>query len=328
MRTDHSLLLVSLFALAAGCDRSGRDLVQRPDADTPPVLQIGELAVVDIQDNWPSDAGGSPLYVDPSFCAGPDGEQRCYFGSVGTPEAGVRGGATFTFKGTGDVVTILMDAETVFWNASISPVSPNESYVYPDNTRDDGDMDLFTGLSTYYTGSPGVNVGDFEGQYTDSLGTTVEIEFTECQQTGSQGNDDGHSGRGTAERCTVDTSLHPGVDYTVVLETFSTPLNDGVLSFSAMVINTPEGEPGSGDPAYDIGYSECNMIGEALDSSGATISGSMELERAFCITEEGDLDGTADDESLALRQFCCDNPGFCSDDPPASACEFPADTGE
>ena len=114
MRTDRALLLVPLLAAVVGCDRNGRDLVQRPDADNPAVLQIGELAVVDVQPDWLDGNGDiGALYVDPSFCAGQDGEQRCYFGSVGTPEPGVRGGATFTFKGTGDVVTILMDAETV-----------------------------------------------------------------------------------------------------------------------------------------------------------------------------------------------------------------------
>lgn len=326
MRTDRALLLVPLLAAVVGCDRNGRDLVQRPDADNPAVLQIGELAVVDVQPDWLDGNGDiGALYVDPSFCAGQDGEQRCYFGSVGTPEPGVRGGATFTFKGTGDVVTILMDAETVYWNTSISPIAPNESYVYPDNIRDDGDMDLFAGLSTYYTGSPGVTVGDFKGYYTDSLGSTVEIEYTECQQSGSNDNDDAHSGRGAAELCTVDTSKHPGVDYTVVLETFSTPLNDGVLSFAAMVISTPEGESGSGDPIYDINPSECNLVGEALDkSSGETLPGTLDLERVFCSTTLGD-----EETLLDLRHYCCDNPELCGDEPPVTACDFSAlDTGE
>jgi len=288
------LFLVGLV----GCDRNGRDLVQRPSSDFDPVLDLGQVNVVDLAT---ADAIGS------AGCAAADGTQNCIYDQVGTPPAGTSGGATFTFLGTGDDVCVIMDPESVFWNTSISPLTPEQTYVYPDNVRDDGDMDLFAGLSSYYTGSPGIDLGDFKGYYTDSLGHTVAIEYSECSQNGLNGLTDAHAGRGSPEYCTIDTSLRKGVAFTVVLQTFETPLDDGVLSFGAMVVD---------GKCSDVKVSECTIPGEALVAeTGEEVSGFAALEAAFCQED--------------MLTYCCANPDMCGSDPPDDICDDTgaADTG-
>ena len=116
---------------------------------------------------------------------------------------------------------------------------------------------MFAGLSSYYTGSPGLEIGDFKGIYTDSLGNKVEIEYGECVQS-SQYTANAHAGRGAAEFCTIDTNNRVGVEYTVVLESFSIPLDDGSLSFGVAVL---EGS------CSDYTINECLIPGESLVAS-------------------------------------------------------------
>lgn len=284
-RLVHGLVLLGL----AACDRNGRSLVQRPDADFEPVIDLGQLNVIDVD---------TAKAIGPSICDAADGTKNCAYDQVGTPSAGTRGGATFTFLGTGDEVCIVVDPESVFWNTSISPLSPNAIYEYPDNVRDDGDIDLFAGLSSYYTGSPGINLGDFKGYYTDSLGHTVEIEYSECSQTGLNNLSGAHAGRGSPESCTLDTSQRKGVQYTVVLQTFETPLDDGVLSFGAMVVD---------GNCTKVSVNECTIPDEALNAeSGAEVSGFAALEAAYC-----------QDDMLA---YCCAHPDQCGE-PPDGLCD-------
>lgn len=285
------VVFLGLGALA-GCDRNGRDLVQRPDEDFAPVIELGELAVI---------SSDEARIIANLGCEAEDGSRRCVYDQVGTPPAGTRGGATFTFKGTGGDVCVIVDPEAVFWNQSISPTEANEIYVYPDNTRDDGDLDLFGGLSSYYTGSPGIDLGDFKGFYTDSLGNTIEIEYSECVQVGRLGQTDAHAGRGSPEYCEIDTEMRAGVDYTVVLQTFATPLDDGVLSFGAMVV---DGGCGMGG----ISVNECTVPNEALDpETGEVRAGFEALEDAFCAN--------------TMLEFCCGNPDMCGSDPPEDVCD-------
>lgn len=286
MWSSRPLALLTVLGIV-GCDRNGRDLVQRPNSDFPAVLDLGELTPI---------SAAEAREITQADCEGEDGTQRCVYGQLGTPEPETQGGATFTFKGTGGSVCVIVDPESVYWNQSISPIEPETAYAYPDNIEDDGDVDLFGGLSSYYTGSPGVNVGDFKGFYTDSQGNTVEIEYGECTQIGILGQLDAHAGRGAPEYCEIDTELREGVDFTIVLETFSTPLDDGVLSFSAMVV-----EGGCGG-RNGISVTECTMPAEALDPETDEVRAGYEaLEAAFC-----------EEDMLA---FCCANPDMCGDAP-------------
>jgi hypothetical protein len=145
-----------------------------------------------------------------------------------------------------------------------------------------------------------VELGDFKGFYTDSLGQEVEIEYGECFQTGAQtGMTDAHAGRATVEYCGINTDQRVGIEYTVVLETVSVPLDDGVLSFGAVVL---EGR------CARLGPTECTIRGEALDpETGKALACTDKLERAQCDKQ--------------LGPFCCANPEMCGDNVPDDACE-------
>lgn len=214
-----------------------------------------------------------------------------FYGQLGRAPDLTKGGATFTFMGTGDDVCVILDPETVFWNQSIAPASRVDQYAYPDYFDDDGDLDLFGGMSSYYTGSPGVEIGDFRGFYTDSKGELIEIQYGECNQTGYGGVDGAHAGRAKPEFCTIDTDQQEGVEFTVVMETWAVPLDDGVLSFGVAVMN---------ERCPRVDTSECFIRTESLDANGEPKACTDKLEYAQC-------DGK-------LASFCCANPEMCGDE--------------
>jgi hypothetical protein len=286
-----------------GCDRSGEHIVPQP-GNFDAVIEIGKMGVI-------SQGDLALLRAEPTspkqWCddSAENGERLCYYGILGQAETGVKGGATFTFEGTGSEVCLVVDPETVFWNTAVAAQRPTKEYRYPDLEEDDGDIDLFAGLSSYYTGSPGVEVGDFKGYYTDSLGSQVEIEYGECFQYGSQsGMNNAHAGRAAVEYCTINTDNRVGVEYTVVLESFSLPLDDAGLGFGALVLDGACGES-------VVAVDECMLYGESLSSDGGiedayTRACTVQLERAAC-------DGM-------LLEFCCLHPEMCGEDAPDTVC--------
>ncbi len=303
-------LLVSLV----GCDRSGLDKVPQPNDAHPAVVEIGQLEVMTLEQYNAMASEGSAASTwcndtSPTLDRSEVGEREqesdlplCYYGQVGLAEIGGDvGGATFTFEGTGGKVCLVVDPETVYWNQAVSADNPRDNYSYPDLEEDDGDLDMFAGLSAYYTGSPGVEIGDFTGFYTDSLGNQIEIEYGLCAQGGAQGQTDSHSGRATAEYCTIDTTNYPGVEFTVVLETFSVPLDDGLLSFGVMA------REGSCS-----GITECSMMGESLNEDGTVRDCTPQLEAAFCGQQ-------------TLESFCCVHPDMCGEDASIDECESALD---
>jgi hypothetical protein len=291
-----------------GCDSDGTDLLPQYKSTADAVQELGELGVMSTEEFGQLRTTSDPY----SFCAegtgastvegdGAGPEQRCYFGNLGTPGAGTRGGATFSFTGTGTDVCVFVDPESVYWPQSVSRQAPNPSFIYPDNLMDDGDLDLFAGLSSYYTGSPGIEIGDFKGYYTDSLGNQTAIEYGACFMD-SYRIDNAHSGRGTPEYCTIDTSIHQGVDYTVVLDTFATPLDDGMLSFAVFMVAGNCNEIGIVPDQL-----ECTILRESLDVDGKERSCSAAMEVARCEDQ--------------LLNFCCANPWMCGEDPPEGICD-------
>jgi hypothetical protein len=292
---------IAILSALTGCDRSGSELVPRPSDAFPGVIEAGELRVISTTELEELQS------IGPDYCEDDGSGKRCLYGQVGATEQGKKGGATFTFTGTGTDVCIITDPETVFWNTSIALSGRKEKYAYPDNTIDDGDIDLQAGLSSYYTGSPGVELGDFAGYYTDSLGREIEISYSECTQTGYQGQSDAQAGRATVEYCDVATSGREGVQYTVVLSTFSVPLDDGVLSFGAVVV---EGKCSS----RDISPSECTIMGESLDEDGTTRSCTESMEAAACLQDGANI-----------ANFCCANPEMCGEQPDDVCVDFDRD---
>jgi hypothetical protein len=306
-----------------GCDRDAKDLVPVPSKKHPGVVEVGELGVVTVEEfnilNDVDDDNPIPEVREQHCTEREDGTLRCFYGQLGQTKLGQKGGATFTFTGNGEEVCLVVDPETVFWAQSMAPgASRVAEYAYPDYYNDDGDLDMFSGLSSYYTGSPGVELGDFKGFYTDSLGQQVEIEYGECFQTGAQtGMNDAHAGRATVEYCGIDTDQREGIQYTVMLETVSVPLDDGIMSFGAVVL---EGR------CTRLGPSECTIRGESLDSIATKPNGETcktpgendcEYRQRFC-TEE--LEDAQCDKQLG--PFCCANPQMCGEEyAPDDACE-------
>jgi hypothetical protein len=210
--------------------------------------------------------------------AGLDG---LHYGQLGAPEdPSNRGGATFQFRGTGGKVCVVMDPETVYWSQDIS--KSGSGFIYQDNFRDDGDLDMSVGLSAYYNGSPGVTVGNFQLPYTDPLGEDHNVDFNECNA------DLKPAGRGTIEFCEINTANREGIFFTTLLKTFSVPIDDGVLSYGVAVIDSPcapEGQP--------FRKTECTISYEADD--GDATGPHAALEAAFC---GGDI-----------NKYCADNLG-------------------
>ena len=84
----------------------------------------------------------------------------------------------------------------------------------------------------------------------------MEIEYGECFQFGAQtGMNNAHAGRASVEYCTINTENREGKLYTIVLESFSIPLDDGALGFAAAVV------AGS---CSDYVLNECTLYGEGL----------------------------------------------------------------
>ena len=198
------------------------------------------------------------------------------YGEIGPTGTAEKGGATLNFVGTGGPVCVFVDPETIFWNWSVVPVPSTEQKIWnwPDNVFDDGDIDLFVGLSAYYTGSPGVEVGDFFVDYTDALGNPVQIELSECSNLGLSNQLNAHAGRGFPEMCSL-AFTDPGVSYTALLQTFSTPLDDDRLGFGlvlyngscSQLINLATGVGGP-DQADNVPVQECVVSGECSFHEG------------------------------------------------------------
>ncbi len=305
-----ALYLLPLILI--GCDRSGDALIPQPNGDFDAVIEIGELGVMTPAklSEFRSSGGGAKAWCDASLA---DYDERlCYYGILGQAPAGTQGGATFTFKGTGREVCVVVDPEAVFWNQAVAAVRPTREFRYPDVEEDDGDIDLFGGLSSYYTGSPGLEVGNFRGYYTDSQGNQVEIEYGECVQN-SQYTAGSHAGRAAPEFCTMDTNNRIGVEYTMVLESFSIPLDDGALGFGVVVL---EGS------CADYVINECTLYGESLvanrDDQGQVQRDDLGDPLASARDCSVQLEQAACDEQLL--QFCCLYPDMCGEDPPDNVC--------
>jgi hypothetical protein len=254
-----------LALLLIACDPPGAEFRPVP-SDVPAIIDIGELPVVTREE---LDAAGHPSEVD-----------GVYFGRLGAPEQeGTFGGATLQFRGTGGEVCVVVDPEAVFWNLSVDADGEGaRRYQYMDRFEDDGDIDLSVGLTAYYTGSPGVEMGDFNAVYNDPGGIEHTLAFNECVQVGYGGTLDVHSGRATVEFCTIDTDQRAGIPYTVVLDTFALPHDDSILSYGVMVVE------GSCD---SLGPTECTLTDEITyaEPDGATPKGKEwfpELEAALC----------------------------------------------
>jgi hypothetical protein len=312
------LPLVALGLLAqVACSYNGDFVFSKP-SDVPGVADLGELV--------PADVTGLA-----------DAQTKVIYGEIGATGTSERGGVTLSFRGTGGPVCLWVDPEMAAWNESVSTQSPVADFLWPDNPFDDGDLDLAAGLSVYYSGTPGQEIGSFRILYEDQLGNRVPIELNECVIGSLNATSGGRSGRGSPEHCTLQAT-QPGVSYTVLLETWSTPLDDDILSYGLLLANGDCGDIVGAAPEECVitGEARAHIKGDDNDPDGhvdeTPIDGSEDLEQAFC-------DYQNNSHSTLIYDFCVEEAKTkdCSDssqhcfcgDPNSAPNPFPTDgTGD
>lgn len=293
--TRYAPLVAGL--MVTGCDYTGDFLFPQPVETVPGIQDLGQLEPTE----WET--------LDEIRASAKFGE----IGATGTADVG---GMSFTFTGTGRDVCVFVDPETVSWTQSVSRTNPVAGFTWPDNLLDDGDIDLFAGVSVYYSGSPGQEIGGFEVRYQDALGNEIPVEFNECSIIGTFfPGGGGHSGRAMPEYCTL-TSTQTGVDYTVVLETFSSPADDDRLGFGLVFLDGPCSDVDNLINSELLNNSECLLLGESINPAHAhdyrdapflvegqenlgsfTWPASDDVEKLFCSVY-------AAQSSLDLRKYC------------------------
>ena len=141
-------------------------------------------------------------------------------GTVRGPDKGKgeRGGITGSFIALGGPVCAIIDPEGTFAGS---------------DHASDGDMDLFVGRAADYTGTPGISMGEFGGEYVDALGVSHTLNQNLCIQYDFFGLPGAHAGAASPEYCEVETDA--GVPYMIVGETFSVPPDDGMLTVAVQV---------------------------------------------------------------------------------------------
>lgn len=265
---------------------------------------FGQLVpgVDDVYHLYPSD--GSDAFVPVVVATIDDIDANVVYAEVGPAQTTAGGGVTANFLGTGGSVCVFVDPEATAWNEAVAP-SPAEAarrFAYPDNVFDDGDIDLTVGQSIFYTGSPGVEIGGFVVTFNDELGHPVELSLQECTSVNLNGDAvAGGGGRGTPEYCTITSTL-PGASYTILMKTWSTPLDDDRLAFGFLLTD------GSCNDLLEAGgavtdaaaLEECVIRGEALGAGFIDKAGPWYgAEAVAALTWPGYLDFEAD---------------FCNDD--------------
>lgn len=242
-----------LILLLTGCDHDNRQFWNIP-SDVPAVTDLGVLTMIDVE----------AVKNNSRTLTGLDG---LVYSQLGAPETGaLKGGATAQFLGTGGPVCVIIDPEAVFWNQSITK-EPG-TYTYQDNFQDDADLDLYVGISAYYTGSPGVEIGNFELPYTDPAGIEHYLDFNECNRDIA-----GHAGRASVEYCDIDTTNRAGIPFTILMRTWALPLDDGIINYGVAVVNAS---------CEDIPTNECAIKREGSDPMGSDDAVFAPLEDAYC----------------------------------------------
>lgn len=328
MGSFKRLGMLALLPLIGACDFSGDFLFPGAIEGVPGVLHIG------------ADDAGSPLV--PAVITSPeDAAAATVYAEVGPTGNAFPSGVTFNFEGNGGAVCAFIDPELVFWNQAVSTQGAPGSgrWRQPDNPFDDGDLELEAGLSVYYTGSEGEELGNFQVRYEDTLGNEIPVDLVACTITTTvQGNFNptAHAGRGAPEYCTI-FNTQPGISYTVALEVFSTPPDDDRLGFGVLLAEGAcPGVISAASPVGGVGslptHEECVIMGEAIVpiegkgayhrgyQSGQEWPGSMEFEDTYCherisgfCTDERELHAEAGNDceystvsEPANRCFCGD----------------------
>jgi hypothetical protein len=205
------------FVLLVACDSSGDFLYEGAIDGVPGVVDLGTL---------------TPVVVTTKE----DVTANVIYGELGPSGQAILGGITFDFIGTGESMCVWVDPETVSWNQAVKAQKPIAKWAYPDYAQDDGDLDIFAGLSMFYTGSPGEVFGNFQVRIDDPLGNAVTTSLDVCTLRPGYGDTAfGFNGRAQADMCTIP-STQPGVPYTVAIQGWSVPMDDQRLGYGVILI--------------------------------------------------------------------------------------------
>lgn len=290
LRTSSLVALATSLALNVACSTAPDFIFGGAIDGVPGVVHVEAEAggpLVPAVITTPEEARAATVYLE----LGPTGDA--------SPS-----GATYRFTGTGGAVCAFVDPELIFWNQAVSTQSADRRWRYPDNPYDDGDIDLHAGLSVYYTGTEGEEVGDFLVDYEDTLGNPIDIDLVACTITADVlgPTNPASAGRGAPEYCTI-FNTQPGVSYTVALEVFSTPPDDNRLSFGMLLADGTCGaliatvSPAPGGVSNTVYNEECVIVGESLIpvegesayhhgyQEGRSWAGSEDFEDFFCSGE-------------------------------------------
>ena len=251
-----SLLLLTAVAGAQGCNLNSPALLQNYDR-TDGQLNSADVRNLDL------------VEVPPGL------DEGTYVGTLGPSDigAGQYSGASFTIIGTGERVCVIVDPQSVWRDDLLIDGTQNEATnpFMDDFPHDDGDLDLLAGLSAYYTGTPGEEIGDFFGSFPDSNGVDRAIDLNECLQRDSHGQVGGTAGRASPEFCSFDTQ--EGTPYRIVLQVFSVPIDDDELKY-ALEVRT-------GDCPTQI--DECTLRGDFDERPENTLpEGFPDIESMYC----------------------------------------------
>ena len=253
-RLSYASVLLGLGLAASGCDLDPMPLLQNYDPDTS-TLFGGEVIDLDLLDDAPSVDSG------------------VFIGTVGASNvgAGELSGATLTIQGTGERICVIVDPQSV-WRDDLQLDSSGNEASNPymgDFPHDDGDLDLLVGLASFYTGTPGEEIGDFFGSFPDSNGVERSIDLNLCLMEDYHGQVGGTAGRATPEWCSFETQ--DGIDYRVVLQVFSAPVDDNELKYALEVRAgaCPE-------------VNECTLRGDYDDHEVDLPGGFTQVEELYC----------------------------------------------
>lgn len=335
----------------AGCDLDQSVFFQDAIEGVPSVVDLGEFVpsplptdVLDLDSiDWPADADGNGSVNQTDELLNDEltrqmkelatnralGKLRAnaIYAEVGPTGTSAIGGATFQFVGTGGSVCIWMDPELVSWSQSVSPTDPDQDLAWPDNLFDDGDIDLDAGPAVFYTGTPGDRMGRFRATFQDSLGVETTVDLSACTSPGkAPGTAPDSAGRAAPEGCSVVDTI-PGRPYTVVLESYSLPLDDKRLGMGMLITegSCDQFDAALGGKATSQYGRECIVLGESIDpfsEPGEAAAAAGMPERSWLGEERVPWTGSVEFE----LSFCHNNePSFSQRERTYAYCEAEAD---
>ena len=123
--------------------------------------------------------------------------------------------------------------------------------------------------ASFYTGTPGEEIGDFFGSFPDSNGVERSIDLNLCLMEDYHGQVGGTAGRATPEWCSFETQ--EGIDYRIVLQVFSAPVDDNELKYALDVRSgaCPE-------------VNECTLRGDYDEHEVDLPGGFTQVEELYC----------------------------------------------